>query len=587
MIKNLRLLFLSLVAMLAGTATADVTDVLTYELFASRNNQYSDFSDVKASSNAVYAGQTAAGNNSIQLRSKNNNSGVVTTASGGKLLSVTVKFNENTDETRVLQIYGSTTAYTSATDLYSDATSGTLIAEVAIANGAEQTITVEGDYTFMGFRSANGALYLDEVQVKWDGNSSIDPDPDPDPDPEPDPIVTTGQGTLESPYTVADALKVTGALESGKVSTKDYYIKGKISSIKYTFSAQYGTATFNISDDGAAENEFTCYSVYYLENKSWNEKNTQVAVGDEVIVYGKVTNYNGTLETASKQAYIYSLNGNTKNESSDDPTPDPVVVDATCAEIIAGTDGTVYKVKGVCTEIKNTTYGNWMLTDETGEVYIYGTLDANGQTKNFASLGIEEGDTITVQGPKKTYAETVELVNVTVLNIAKKKGGDDPTPEIAKITVNTALQLIAELEDSKTTEQEYQVEGYVTAVDEISTQYGNATFYIADAQGGTNVLKVYRAKNAVGEKITDANLLKVGDLVVVQGKLQKFVKNEVTSPQLASGGKVLTVNGAPTGITEISTNRLQKNVIYNLRGQRVSVAKKGLYIINGRKVFVK
>jgi len=153
--------------------------------------------------------------------------------------------------------------------------------------------------------------------------------------------------------------------------------------------------------------------------------------------------------------------------------------------------------------------------------------------------------------------------------------------------VNTALQLIAELEDGKTTDQEYQVEGYVTAVDDISAQYGNATFDIADAQGGTNVLKVYRAKNAVGEKITDENLLKVGDLVVVQGKLQKYVKNQVTTPELASGGKILTVNGIATGITEVGTSRLQKDVIYNLRGQRVSVAKNGLYIINGKKVFVK
>ncbi len=332
-----------------------------------------------------------------------------------------------------------------------------------------------------------------------------------------------------------------------------------------TFDA---TSNFNITADNGT-----------LDGKTWTGEATSVT-------------FTVSKNTQINKITISSEAGTTPDPDPDpDPDPEPDVVEATCAEIIAGTDGTVYKVKGVCTEIKNTTYGNWMLTDETGEVYIYGTLDANGQTKNFASLGIEVGDTITVQGPKTTYNETVELKDVTVLAIAKKQGGDDPDPdpdpEIAKITVNTALQLIAELEDSKTTDQEYQVEGYVTAIDEISAQYGNATFDIADAQGGTPVLKVYRAKNAVGEKITDENLLKVGDIVVVQGKLQKYVKNEVTTPELASGGKILTVNGAPTGITEISTSRLQKDVIYNLRGQRVSVAKNGLYIINGKKVFVK
>ena len=65
--------------------------------------------------------------------------------------------------------------------------------------------------------------------------------------------------------------------------------------------------------------------------------------------------------------------------------------------------------------ITSTTYGNWYLEDETGEIYIYGTLDAKGGEKNFLSWGLEVGDEITVQGPKTTYYTTVELVNVTVI----------------------------------------------------------------------------------------------------------------------------------------------------------------------------
>ena len=92
---------------------------------------------------------------------------------------------------------------------------------------------------------------------------------------------------------------------------------------------------------------------------------------------------------------------------------------ATCAEVIAGPDSKTYQVKGVCTSIANTTYGNWYLNDGTGEIYIYGTLDKNGATKNFLSLGIEVGDEITVEGPKTTYGSTIELVNVTVIAINK------------------------------------------------------------------------------------------------------------------------------------------------------------------------
>ncbi len=92
---------------------------------------------------------------------------------------------------------------------------------------------------------------------------------------------------------------------------------------------------------------------------------------------------------------------------------------ATCAEIIAGPDSKTYLVTGVCTAIANTLYGNWYLEDETGSIYIYGTLDAKGDQKNFLSLGLEVGDEVTVQGPKTTYGTTVELVNVTVININK------------------------------------------------------------------------------------------------------------------------------------------------------------------------
>lgn len=92
---------------------------------------------------------------------------------------------------------------------------------------------------------------------------------------------------------------------------------------------------------------------------------------------------------------------------------------ATCAEVIAGPDSKTYSVTGVCTSISSDVYGNWYLADKTGSIYIYGTLDAKGDKQNFKSLGIEVGDEVTVQGPKKTYGTTVELVDVTVININK------------------------------------------------------------------------------------------------------------------------------------------------------------------------
>ena len=91
---------------------------------------------------------------------------------------------------------------------------------------------------------------------------------------------------------------------------------------------------------------------------------------------------------------------------------------STCAQVAAGEDGKIYRVKGTVTSIVNTQYGNWYLQDETGSVYIYGTL-YNGATQQFTKLGLEVGDIVTVEGPRKDYSGTIELIDVTVLNIEK------------------------------------------------------------------------------------------------------------------------------------------------------------------------
>ena len=92
---------------------------------------------------------------------------------------------------------------------------------------------------------------------------------------------------------------------------------------------------------------------------------------------------------------------------------------ATCKEVNEAPDGKSFVVSGTITKIVNTTYGNWYMTDGTAELYIYGTLDAEGKTKNFTSLGLEVGDKVTIEGPKSSYNGDPQMVNVTVLDIEK------------------------------------------------------------------------------------------------------------------------------------------------------------------------
>ena len=237
-----------------------------------------------------------------------------------------------------------------------------------------------------------------------------------------------GYGILDNPFTACMANVLAGSLEQGETTPEDYYVKGKIADIKYTFSEQYGTATFFISRDGSNDYTFQAYSVYYLENKPWVEGNTQIKVGDEVIICGKLTNYNGTPETASKKAYIYSLNGVTKNEMGEKPEE---IKSVTIAEFNAAAESSSvwYQLTGIVNNLKdNDMYGNFDLEDETGSVYVYGVLSEKGGAKRLfqelvAAKGIQNGSKLTIIGNRGSYNGKIEVTNAYFVSVDNSDAG--------------------------------------------------------------------------------------------------------------------------------------------------------------------
>ena len=149
-----------------GGSASSVTDKLTRATTGSTGTSYSEWSGKTLASGAVYAGQSAGGNESIQLRSDKSNSGIVTTTSGGKVTKVTVEWNSNTTSDRTLNVYGKNTAYSAATDLYDSSKQGTLLGTIVCGTSTELTVTA-GDYAYIGLRSASGAMYLTSVSVTW------------------------------------------------------------------------------------------------------------------------------------------------------------------------------------------------------------------------------------------------------------------------------------------------------------------------------------------------------------------------------------------------------------------------------------
>ena len=174
MLKSALIKLMLVVAIVVGGKVAwgetTVTDVLNNALTEVSGNSYTNWSGKTSNSSAVYAGQSAGDYSSIQLRSNNNNSGIITTTSGGKLKKVTVVWDTHTANNRVLQIYGKNTAYSAATDLYNNSNQGTLLGTIVYGTSTE--LTISGDYTYIGLRSASGAMYLTSISIDWEISSS-------------------------------------------------------------------------------------------------------------------------------------------------------------------------------------------------------------------------------------------------------------------------------------------------------------------------------------------------------------------------------------------------------------------------------
>lgn len=176
------------------------------------------------------------------------------------------------------------------------------------------TVVVYGKFTnYMGNTPetvGKGTSYIYSLNGKTEGGTTPDTPAEGE---------ATGDGTKDHPYNSVAANKYTSSLASGAESDKDIYIKGKVVSVKEQYGTQFGNATFYISDDGKADNQFYVFRALYLNNEKYASGAT-LNPGDEVVVCGKVTNYMGnTPETVQGKAYLVSLKSNGGGTTPDKP----------------------------------------------------------------------------------------------------------------------------------------------------------------------------------------------------------------------------------------------------------------------------
>ena len=231
-------------------------------------------------------------------------------------------------------------------------------------------------------------------------------------------------GTLTNPFSVADAIAYCQTLTAA--TTNDFFVKGIVSKVDGAFGS-YGNATFWISDDGVFNDDktkdFEAYRVLYLGNQNWAEGHANISVGDEVLICGKLTNYNGTSETSSKAAYVYSINGVTTDDNGIGSLAYPFNIAGAMAAIDASYSGNAF-VKGIISKIENNgefgSYGNatfWISDDgaynddKTKDFEAYRVLYLGNRNWTEGDTQIAVSDNVILCGQLTKYGSTYETAS--------------------------------------------------------------------------------------------------------------------------------------------------------------------------------
>ena len=256
------------------------------------------------------------------------------------------------------------------------------------------------------------------------------------------------------------------ALESGALTDKEYAVKGVIKNITNTM---YGN--MYIEDETG---EFLVYGLFTVDGVRFDAMTSQPKVGDTIVAYGKITNYNGTAEI--KNATL--ANSSSSEEPGDEPEvpADAVKVEA----VLNGNVGDTYKVQGTVAAVNAQSF---ILSDETGMILVY-----KGKTW---TCDVAKGDVVVVTGASASYAKAVQFgatCEYEKVGKAEFKDGEAQVLDAALIDAMGDEEVaVIKLVKVKGT---LQVSGNYFNVNFEGSKYTGSVTYPADAEG----LKAYDGK---------------------------------------------------------------------------------------------
>ena len=250
---------------------------------------------------------------------------------------------------------------------------------------------------------------------------------------------TTGWNIPAECLTIVQAREICAKLESGATTGTKYYVKGwvkKIHSKNADGIANYGNAQFYMEDvkDANSQDDFMAYQVYGLNGEKITNPEA-VVVGDYVVLYGELTNYNGTYETVGKgAAHIWKstnpalgtpgTGSGDDNQGDDDNQPTDVVGDGTAANPYTANDVLL---------LANGKAGNYYV-----KAYIVGQV--NGASM---SSGAEFNAPFSSSTNQSTGELTGYNTNLLLANTADETNPDNCVPlQLPSGTLRTGLNLV-------------------------------------------------------------------------------------------------------------------------------------------------
>lgn len=321
-----------------------VTDVITASDLKATSTSYTDFSGVKISSNAVYAGNSAkTTGGAIQLRSKNSNSGIVTTVSGGNARKITI---ETESGTNTIDIYGKATPYEDASNLYATANGDQGTKLGSLKCGTDTELVIEGDYPYIGIRSYDGAVYLTSITITWEPGSS-----EPAPDTYTVSCETVTGGTLSATPSKAEAgaeVTLTATPDAGYAFNNNWTVKDAdeaeilVNEGKFTMPAKDVTVSGSFSKVDYTITKATCEGGSFTVTKNGVEV-TKAQIGETITLTASAAEGyefdSWTVKSTSNTVYVnentFTMPGANVTVSANFLKADEVPVYASVADLIA------------------------------------------------------------------------------------------------------------------------------------------------------------------------------------------------------------------------------------------------------------